>query len=230
MLSVQRLKRQEYIESIWKQTNKKTAEPPCLPACISYKHLILINLFFTYHFVSCWIPSARRHEEPEPQWVQTLKTCVTTKAHFLLPQPLWVLTLYFQLAARPTPTHHGHCWGHLLLATSPALILGWETTLEGITSKIGCGQKVWMHPEKYAKGSNDCSGFVCSKTTNGGRLVFLGQSGPGGSLGPQEPRQDQCTVWTKGHLREDCDWCAFHKQQGHWKRECPRCQRAIGVP
>lgn len=48
------------------------AELPCLPTCISHKCPILINLFLAYHFVSCWIPSVRRHEEPEPQWIQTL--------------------------------------------------------------------------------------------------------------------------------------------------------------
>ena len=43
----------------------------CLPACISHKRPILINLFLAHHFLPRWIPSARRHKEPEPQWVQT---------------------------------------------------------------------------------------------------------------------------------------------------------------
>ena len=47
------------------------AKPPCLPACISHKCPILINLFLAYHSVSCWISSALRHKESEPQWVQT---------------------------------------------------------------------------------------------------------------------------------------------------------------
>ena len=47
------------------------AELPCLPTCISHKRPILINLFLAYHYVSRWIPSVWRHEEPEAQWVQT---------------------------------------------------------------------------------------------------------------------------------------------------------------
>ena len=46
------------------------AELLCLPVCISYKRPILINLFLSCHLVSHWIP-AWRHEEPEPQWIQT---------------------------------------------------------------------------------------------------------------------------------------------------------------
>lgn len=42
------------------------AEPPCLPACISHKRPILINLFLAYHFVFHWIPSVLRNKEPEP--------------------------------------------------------------------------------------------------------------------------------------------------------------------
>ena len=38
-------------------------EPPCLPTCISHKCPDLIDLFLAYHFVSCWIRSAWRHEE-----------------------------------------------------------------------------------------------------------------------------------------------------------------------
>ena len=39
--------------------NKKGAhlilgeQPPCLPAYVSHKHLILINLFLAHHFASC---------------------------------------------------------------------------------------------------------------------------------------------------------------------------------
>ena len=40
------------------------ADPPCLPSCICHKHPIIISLFLAYHFVSYWIPSARRNEEP----------------------------------------------------------------------------------------------------------------------------------------------------------------------
>ena len=47
------------------------AEPPRLPACISHKHPVLINLSLAYPFVSRWIPSAQRHKESELQWVQT---------------------------------------------------------------------------------------------------------------------------------------------------------------
>ena len=47
-------------------------EPPCLLACISHKHPILINLYPAYPFFSCWILSAQRHKDPEPQWVWTL--------------------------------------------------------------------------------------------------------------------------------------------------------------
>ena len=54
---------------------------------------------------------------------------------FLLLQPLQVPMLYSQLAARPTPTHRGHCWGHLSV-TSQGLIPDWETTLEGRVSAI----------------------------------------------------------------------------------------------
>ena len=46
------------------------AELPCLLACISHKHPILINLRLAYHFVARWFPSVQRHENPEPQWVQ----------------------------------------------------------------------------------------------------------------------------------------------------------------
>ena len=37
-------------------------EPPCLPACISHKHPILISLFLAHYFVSRWIPSAWSHK------------------------------------------------------------------------------------------------------------------------------------------------------------------------
>ena len=64
-----------------------------------------------------------------------------------------------------------------------------------------------------------------------GKPTFLGQSGPGGSLGPRVPRQDQCTLCRqKGYWREDQNQCALCKQPGHWRRERPRCQTAMGTP
>ena len=43
----------------------RAPSPVCLH--LSHKHPILINLLLAYHFASCWIPSALRHKEPEPQ-------------------------------------------------------------------------------------------------------------------------------------------------------------------
>ena len=43
------------------------AELPRLPACISYKCPLLINLLLAYPFASHWIPSVLRNKEPEPQ-------------------------------------------------------------------------------------------------------------------------------------------------------------------
>ena len=85
------------------------AESPCLPACISHKHPVLINLFLAYHFVSCWILSVLRHKEPEPQYAQTtgwvknhgstsqpgfrlgLSLCMWVQV------PIWVLTRFKSL-------------------------------------------------------------------------------------------------------------------------------------
>ena len=64
---------------------------------------------------------------------------------------------------------------------------------------------------------------LSSQRPSKGKLAFLGQSTPGGPLGPWVPRQDQCTLCgQKGHWREDCNPCTFCKQPEHWKRECPR--------
>ena len=45
-------------------------EHACLSACISLKPSIIINLLHAYHFASCWICSALRNKEPEPQFIQ----------------------------------------------------------------------------------------------------------------------------------------------------------------
>ena len=48
-----------------------------------------------------------------------------------------------------------------------------------------------------------------------GRLLFLGQSGPGRPLGPWVPKQGRCTLWgQKGYWREDCDQRALCTEAG----------------
>ena len=55
----------------------RAPSPVCLH--LSHKHPILINLLLTYHFASCWIPSALRHKEPEPQWSPDAKWVILIK-------------------------------------------------------------------------------------------------------------------------------------------------------
>ena len=86
---------------------------------------LILRLSPTFCVLSC----------SSPFFYQPKRTCDHPSV-LLLPQPLQVLTLYSQLAARPASTHHGHSWGHLLSAASQALIPGWEATLEGITPKL----------------------------------------------------------------------------------------------
>ena len=60
--------------------------------------------------------------------------------------PLQMLTLYFQLRARPTPAHHH--WERLLchffVTIFQALTPGWETTLKRITFKIVSTNFDWI--------------------------------------------------------------------------------------
>lgn len=62
--------------------------------------------------------------------------------------PLQLLTLYFQLRARPTPAHHHHHWEHLLchffVTIFQALTPDWETTLKRITFKIVSTNFDWI--------------------------------------------------------------------------------------
>ena len=50
-----------------------------------------------------------------------------------------------------------------------------------------------MHPEEYAKGPNDCSGFVHSETTKG----EAGFSGPIWPWQTTRPTRPVYPVWTK---------------------------------